>query len=103
MPAPVERVSAKALRARFNNGRYYERLQEGEFHLGEIVDVGPGPVRFPAGTRSQMVTYLDEQDLTVVIAHQYGRQDGTPALGTKPDPKFMFEGGVRYKFSPYVR
>jgi hypothetical protein len=103
MPAPVERVSAKALRALFNDGRYYERLQEGEFHLGEIVDVGRAPARFPAGTRSQMVTYLNEQNLTVVIAHQYGRQDGTPALGTKPDPKFMFERGVRYKFSPYMR
>jgi hypothetical protein len=37
---------------------------------------------------------------TVVIAHQYGTQSGDPVAGTLPDPKFIFEGGVRYKFSP---
>src|SRR5256885_3744682 len=101
MPAPVERVSARSLRARFNDGRYYERLQEGEFHQ-EILDVGPAPARFPDGTRSQMITYRDKQERTIVIAHQYGRQDGVPALGTKPDPKFMFEAGVPYKVSAFV-
>lgn len=47
------------------------------------------------------MTFLDNWDRTIVIAHQRaGRPDGTPAPGTLTDPKFIFEGGIRYKHDP---
>lgn len=86
---------------RFNAGLYYERFLDDDdesVHLGEIEEVGDAPKPHKREIRSQMVTYLDKWDRTIVIAHQYGRKDGTAAKGTRPDPKFIYEGGVRYKY-----
>lgn len=80
-----------------------ERLREGEFHLGCIEPSGPAPKGSPKSTRSQMVEFLDRWDDTVVWAHQKaGRPDGQPAVGTCTDPKYIYEGGVRYKWSKHL-
>lgn len=73
-------------------------MREGEFTT-EVTVVGPAPSRLPAGLESQMVTYRDKNGLTIAIVHQYGDNKGNPAPGTLPDPKFLFEDGVRYKLS----
>jgi len=83
----------------FNNGDYQERLHRGE--LVERINPGgnglPNPkLRLPAGTRSQIVSYVDQQGITVAIVHQYLRPDGTLAASGKPDPKFLLEAGQRY-------
>jgi hypothetical protein len=98
MAAPVKYVNPKALRKLFNDGKYLERVRAGELQV-DIIDVGPAPKRFPADTRSQMVTYRDANARTVAICHQYGQPDGEPAKSTLPDPKFLFEDGTRYKLS----
>jgi hypothetical protein len=98
MSAPEQYSSPAELRHRFNEGRYFERLLAGELHA-TIQVVGPAPKRFRIGMESQMITYRDESGRTVAIVHQYGERDGTPAKGTRPDPKFLFENGVRYKLS----
>lgn len=100
MAAPLEWLTPEQIQARFNTGGYYERMQDDDdqsVHLGEIEDVAPSPSDFPTYVRSQMVTYLDQFDDTIVIAHQNGRSNGLAAEGTRPDPKYLFEGGVRYK------
>jgi hypothetical protein len=91
------------MRARFNAGRYFERAidsNDSSVHIGAVVDVGPAPRRYPRGNRSQMVEYLDRFDRTIAHVHQYGRQSGRPCRGTLPDPKYLYEGGVRYKHDP---
>jgi hypothetical protein len=98
MAAPLKYCSPVDLRKRFNEGRYRERLEQGEF-VPEITIVGLAPARFPAGTASQIISYLDHNARTIAIVHQYGDTLGNPAAGTEPDPKFLFEGGVRYKLS----
>lgn len=94
--APEKYVSADELRTMFNEGRYYERMQEGEF-LPEVTDIGPSPTHFSADIRSQIVAYIDQAGRTVAIVHQYGYDNGDVAEGTQPDPKFLFEQGVRLK------
>jgi hypothetical protein len=52
-----------------------------------------------------MISYSDAAGRTIAFAHQYGFPDGTPirtrARGqSRPDPKFLFEGGTRYKHDP---
>jgi hypothetical protein len=101
MAPPLERVSAAALQERFNRGRYLERLRQGEFHVGEIQDVGPPPRGCPRGTRSQTVEFLDQNGRTIAWVHEKaGRPNGEPAEGTWADPKYLFEDGVRYKYDP---
>ncbi|MGH2728279.1 MAG: hypothetical protein ACRDKS_15025, partial [Actinomycetota bacterium] len=94
--APEKYVSPDELRSLFNEGRYYERMQEGEL-MPEVIDVGPSPSRFPRDIRSQTVAYLDQARRTIVIVHQYGYDNGDVAEGTLPDPRFLFEDGIRYK------
>lgn len=94
--APEKYVSDADLRTYFNDGRYYERMQDGEF-LPEVTEVGPAPARFPARVRSQIVAYVDQTGMTIAIVHQYGYENGDIAEGTRPDPKFLFKDGVRYK------
>jgi hypothetical protein len=113
MVPPAIYLSSAEMQRRFNEGGYLARLLDDDdetVHLGEVEDIGPAPRRgppperrrYPAGTRSQMVTYLDKWDRTIVIAHQYGRAKGEPTPGTLPDPKFLFEDGVRYKQDPHL-
>lgn len=52
-----------------------------------------------------MIVYSDAAGLTIAFAHQYGLPDGTPIRTrergqSRPDPKFLFEGGIRYKHDP---
>jgi len=51
-----------------------------------------------------MIEYHDEHGRTVAWAHQYRLPDGRPIPQTpKPDPKFLFEDGTRYKLDPRLR
>jgi hypothetical protein len=93
---PSEYVTAWALRELFNEGQYFERLQAGEF-TADIRDQRAAPSRYPAGTRSQIIRYLDSNGRTVAIIHQYGTPDGMPISGSLPDPKYLFQDGTRYK------
>ena len=94
--APEKYVSQDELRSLFSHGRYYERMQQGEF-MPEVHDVGPSPSRFSSDVRSQTVAYIDQAGRTIVIVHQYGYDNGDVAENALPDPKFIFEKGVRYK------
>ena len=94
--APEKYVTATQLRALFNNGSYYQRMHSGEL-TPEVTDVGPAPSRFPKTVRSQMVAYRDQDGMTIAIVHQYGYKNADASEGTLPDPKFLFQDGVRYK------
>lgn len=84
----------------FNEGGYVEKVESGELWISNIVDVGPSPPSFPIGSRSQMVEYQTLVGVTVAWVHQDGDKFGNPAEGSSPDPKFLFNDGVRYKPSP---
>jgi hypothetical protein len=91
------------MQERFNRGRYMERLQHGEFRVGIIEDCGPPPDGCPRGTRSQSVSILDQRGYTVAWVHEKaGLPNGEPAEGTWADPKFLYEGGVRYVYDPML-
>lgn|ERR1700691_682081 len=103
MPAPEVRLSAADIRDRFNAGRYAERAADDtdlSVCVGQELDIGAAPAWAPKGVRSRMIRYEDQYGRTVAWAHQYGYPNGQPIRGTRPDPKFLFEGGVRYKLDP---
>lgn len=93
------RVSATELRAMFNEGRYYERVQAGEL----VAEVGynrhpcPPKANQPYCTRSQTVRYVDLQEgREVALVHQYLREDGSLGASGRPDPKRISQGTTIY-------
>jgi hypothetical protein len=100
---PEVRLSAADIRTRFNAGKYAERAADDtdvSVCVSQELDIGPAPTWAPKGARSRIIKYADQNGLVVAIAHQYGYPDGRPIRNTKPDPKFLFEGGTRYKLDP---
>lgn len=96
MPPPIA-VSANELRVLFEEGKYLERIENGEL-TAKVLKDGPARRRSgePAGTRSQIVGILDSDGLTIAIVHQYRRPDGTLGASGKPDPKKLVVAGQVY-------
>lgn len=87
----------------FNEGRYLERVEEGELVAMTQANRHPGPSFEPFCTVSQTVHYytrtlpLPEK---VAIVHQYLRPDGTLGASGMPDPKAVIQDGTMYILDP---
>ena len=86
------------MQKRFNEGKHWERLQQGEYRA--VVRESRHPAlplaNEPFCTQSQMVSYLDSDGNEVARVHQYLRTDGTIGASGKPDPKRLLDGGILY-------
>lgn len=82
----------------FNEGGYVERVRKGEL-TEVIVHSGiPNPViGLPAGTKSQMISYRDENGEEVARAHRFLKPDGTIGASGLADPKRIFKNGTLYR------
>jgi len=87
------------MRQRFNDGQYLERLQVGELSATVLENRHPALLlaNEPFCTKSQMVSYRDQDDNEVARVHQYLRQDGNLGLSGKPDPKRLLQNGILYR------
>jgi hypothetical protein len=99
MPHP--RISIEEMRRRFNKGKYWERLKDGEleeysivYHPNtsypEVIARHPGAVSVTARWRVR-ATQKD-----VVEVHYFRMPDGSVIPRKRPDPKLLFEDGVWY-------
>ena len=88
------------MQLRFNEGRYWERMQAGEF-TEVIVATHPNTAypevlqRHP-GSVSVTAHYRDHNNNTVCEVHYFRMPDGSVIPGKRPDPKLLFEDGVMY-------
>jgi len=89
------------MRRRFNDGRYWERVQSGELRTEEWDSRHPSlhNADEPYCTRSQMLSYFDQDSNEVARVHQYLRPDGTIGASGRPDPKRLLDGGVLYRLT----
>ena len=96
---PVVRIFEPEMRRRFNDGRYWERVESGELHTEEWDSRHPSlpTANEPYCTRSLMLAYLDQDGNEIARVHQYLRPDGTIGASGRPDPKRLFENGVLYR------
>jgi hypothetical protein len=98
-PLNIVRLSAKEMQKRFNEGGYWERARQG--HYTQLVRESRHPAltvaNEPFCTQSQMVSYLDKDEIEVARVHQYLRMDGTIGASGKPDPKRLREGDIVYR------
>lgn len=93
---PARRVNKDELRQIFNDGRYLERSETGEFRTKLHAEGHPASPRvgLPLCTRSQTIAYLDNQLNEVVLVHQYVLPNGNRS--GRPDPKRLLLEGVIY-------
>lgn len=87
------------MRCKFNKGRYWQRLQAGEFI--QKIKKSRHPTPESAGqvhcTSSQEVFYIDAATgREIARIHQYLRPDGSLGGSGKPDPKRLFHNGILY-------
>jgi len=88
------------MQERFNKGKYWERMQAGEF-TEVIVSFHPDSMypevlaRHP-GARSVTTHYLDRSGRMVAEVHYFRMPDGSVIPGKRPDPKLLFEDDVLY-------
>src|SRR6266536_2452775 len=99
---PIEYHDCDGLREILAAGRFFQRFQDGEFSF-VVVDLGPAltrPGESLSAYREQTVRYVRSDGRTVALVHQRaGDEYGNPAPRTWADPKYVYYGGVRHKFS----
>ncbi len=88
------------MQRRFNEGKYWERMQTGEF-TEVVVEYHPDTAypeviaRHP-GARSVTTHYVDKDRRMIAELHYFRMPDGGVIPGKRPDPKLLFEDGVLY-------
>jgi hypothetical protein len=99
-PKRIE-VADHELRRMFNEGRYWERMNSGEFFEVLYREGHPSPKdsREPPCTRSQIIAYVDARGRQIAVVHQYVRKDGALGGSGRPDPKKLFHRGHIYVLS----
>jgi hypothetical protein len=95
-------VTAEQLRAIFNNGGYWDQVKSGKLTTRTVADRVPKnlPPGFPAGTRSQLVQYIDAAGKVVAVVHQYLLPNGEIGASGKPDPKEVITDDYHYLILP---
>ncbi len=91
----IIRAAPKVLRKIFNENRFWERSVSGELTTRVLKDRHPSltVAQEPFCTRSQSVSYIDQEGNEVARVHQYLRTDLTIGASGRPDPKrVLFEG-----------
>jgi hypothetical protein len=95
---PSKRVPVEQIQRLFNNGRYWQMVQEGILQQTLLKDRHPTSPRAPVPycTRSQYISYSDDAGQEIARVHQYLLPDGTLGASGKPDPKRLLHDGILY-------
>jgi hypothetical protein len=93
----VKYVSATEIRKIFNEGRFEDLVAYRVLKERIIREGNPAPAsNQPAGTKSQILAYLNQDGRQVAVVHRYLRPDGSLGGSGKPDPKKVFQNGELY-------
>jgi hypothetical protein len=98
---PVPRISDEDMQRIFNEGRYWERMQAGEFEE-KVISYHPESIypevmeRHP-GAKSVTTHYLDKEGNLVAELHYFRMPDGSVIPNKRPDPKILRVNGVLYR------
>jgi hypothetical protein len=87
------------MQERFNRGRYWERMQAGEFteNVTEHPNTAyPEVIARHPGAKSVTAQYIDKNGQMIAEVHYFRMPDGSVIPNKRPDPKLLFEDGVMY-------
>jgi len=98
-PPTIVRVTVSEMRQRFNEGKHWERMLQGEYTAVVRENRHPSlmAANEPFCTQSQMVSYIDKENNEIARVHQYLRPDGTVGASGRPDPKRLRIGNILYR------
>lgn len=97
----MKRVDETTLRKLFNEGKYWEQVQNGTLRAQLVANNHPSSPRAkePVCTRSQYIIYINAKGQKVAGVHQYLRPNGKIGASGRPDPKELMIKGVLYKLN----
>lgn len=82
----------------FNREDFVGRAARGEIKEVIVHSGQPSPeVGLPPGSRTEMLSYLDENGAELARAHRFVLPDGSIGASGKPDPKRVFKDGKIYR------
>jgi len=91
------------MRRMFNEERFVERAERGEIKAVVVHSGTPSPdVGLPDGSKSELVSYRDLNNLELSRAHQYVLPDGRIGASGMPDPKRVLKGGKLYRIEKKI-
>jgi len=94
----MKRIPVQEMRTRFNDARYWEKVQKGEWTAHVLESrVSHMLTDETVEITSVMLSYHNEQGFEMARVHQYERPDGTLAASGRPDPKRLFQDGILYR------
>jgi len=95
---PSQKISVSDLRQLFNEADYWLKAQDGRLKEQLLKDRHPTSPKAPVPicTRSQLISYIDNDGQEIAQVHQYLKPDGTLGASGKPDPKRLLHNGVLY-------
>lgn len=98
-PLPVIRITSEEMRRKFNDLQFPERVAHGEIHEVITRDAHPSPQKAdePDCTRSQEISYRDQDGNELARAHRYLRPDGEIGASGLPDPKRLRQGDTLFR------
>jgi hypothetical protein len=104
LPLPIKRISVDEMRKRFNEGGYWEKVQNGEWtaHVLES-NISRLLTLETVEITSVMLSYRDATGNEMARVHQFQRPDGSIAASGRPDPKRMLQDGTLYRLEKAPR
>lgn len=98
MPLKIVRVDKEELQRLFNEAKYADRVQTGEWLEVVLNESVPSPSSGQAtGTISQRVAYVQSWDgRQMAVVHQFHNRNWTLGASGQPDPVRMVSGDILY-------
>lgn len=97
-------IGRRELRQLFNEQGFAEKIRRGVVSERILASAPPAAAsRFPDGTLSQRVAYIDGAGQQCAVIHRFRLPNGTLGGSGLPDPKELLVDGVLYKADPADR
>jgi hypothetical protein len=103
-PLPIKRISVEEMRKRFNEGGYWENVQNGKWTAYPLESrISDALEKETVQITSVMLSYRNENGDEMARVHQYVRPDGSIAASGRPDPKRLVQDGILYRLIKSIK
>jgi len=103
MPQPVY-IGRRELRELFNEQDFTDKIRRGVVSERLLASSPPAAAsKFPHGTLSQRIAYIDGTGRQCAVIHRFKLPDGSLGGSGLPDPKELLVNGILYKADPADR
>jgi hypothetical protein len=96
---PIKEISREEMRDLFETHQVLQKIATNELTTVLLRERHSDPIKSGQVfcTYSQILSIQDNKSDQIAIAHQYKKPDRTIGASKKPDPVWMYIGGIIYK------